>query len=236
VPGGGGGIGGTGGGGGGGGGGGSGGTTIVPEAVSAAEANEAAPTENEEPKAEKPDEPLRKPGTTTLRSIGAAGSNSSSASRSSLNSLVAAAKQANEPPVTEVEIAVAAMIEEQEGFQEELDKVHDEVSELAQIEATVVGSSAVVTTGLSVGYVVWLARGGMLLASLLSSMPAWRAIDPLPVLASFRDDDEDADDESLDSLVKKGGAGKAAKPAPVDAGQDPDSVDPDIPLDGGATT
>jgi hypothetical protein len=133
--------------------------------------------------------------------------------------------------VTDVEIAVAAMIEEQEGFQEELDKVQDEVSELAQIEATVVGSSAVVTTGLSVGYVVWLARGGMLLASLLSSMPAWRAIDPLPVLANFRDEDEDDDDESLDSLVKKGGAGKAAKPA-----QDPTSAAPDVPLDDGATT
>ena len=85
--------------------------------------------------------------------------------------------------------------------------------------------------GLSVGYVVWLARGGMLLASLLSSMPAWRAIDPLPVLANFRDDDEDDDDESLDSLVKKGGAGKAAKPA-----QEPASADPDVPLDDGATT
>jgi hypothetical protein len=71
-----------------------------------------------------------------------------------------------------------------------LDKVRDELSELAQIEATVVGSSAVVTTGLSVGYVVWLARGGRLLASLLSSMPAWRAIDPLPVLANFRDSED----------------------------------------------
>jgi hypothetical protein len=138
--------------------------------------------------------------------------------------------------VTEDEIAVAAMIEEQEGFQEELDKVHDEVSELAQIEATVVGSSAVVTTGLSVGYVVWLARGGMLLASLLSSMPAWRAIDPLPVLATFRDGDEDEDDESLDSLVKKGGANKAAKPAGVDAGATPGSDGPDVSLDDGATT
>jgi hypothetical protein len=153
-----------------------------------------------------------------------------------LNSLVAAAEEANAPPVTEDEIAVAALIEEQEGFQEELDKVHDEVSELAQIEATVVGSSAVVTTGLSVGYVVWLARGGMLLASLLSSMPAWRAIDPLPVLATFRDGDEDEDDEALDSLVKKGGANKAAKPAGVDAGATPGSDGPDVSLDDGATT
>ena len=135
---------------------------------------------------------------------------------------------------TEAEIAVAAMVEEKEGFQEELDKVQDEVSELAQIEATVVGSSAVVTTGLSVGYVVWLARGGLLIASLLSSMPAWRAIDPLPVLASFRDSDDEEDDESLDTLVSKGGANKDAKPARKAATQG--SAEPDIPLDDGATT
>ena len=151
-----------------------------------------------------------------------------------MNSLDAAADQADEAPVTEVEIAVAAMVSEVEGFQEELDKVQDELSELAQIESTVVGSSAVVTTGLSVGYVVGLARGGMLLASLLSSMPAWRAIDPLPVLASFRDDDEDkAEDESLDSLVRKGGANKPAKPEEPAA--TPDSADPDLSLDDSAT-
>jgi len=179
---------------------------------------------------------VEKPTATTLRSGGSLGSQSVGASRSQLNSLAAAADQANEAPVTEVEIAVAAMISEEEGFQEELDRVQDELSELAQIEATVVGTSAVVTTGLSVGYVVWLARGGMLLASLLSSMPAWRAIDPLPVLAAFRDDDEDnADDESLDSLVRKGGANKDPKPAGTDTAETPDGAEPDLPLDDGTT-
>lgn len=188
------------------------------------------------PKADKPDEPVAKPTSTTLRSLGGTRVDSTSAGRTQLNALSAAADQANEAPVTEVEIAVAAMVSEVEGFQQELDKVQDEISELAQIESTVVGSSAVVTTGLSVGYVVWLARGGMLLASLLSSMPAWRAIDPLPVLASFRDDDEDsADDESLDALVRKGGANKAAKPSASNEAATPDNVDPEFPLDDGAT-
>jgi hypothetical protein len=235
-------IGGTGGGGGGGGSAGAGPETgaPAPAPVSAAEGDEKSPSD--EPEAEKPDEPVEKPTTTTLRSLGSVSTEPTTDSRTQLNSLDAAAVQANEAPVTEVEIAVAAMVSEEEGFQEELDKVQDELSELAQIEATVVGSSAVVTTGLSVGYVVWLARGGMLLASLLSSMPAWRAIDPLPVLAAFRDDDEDkdnADDESLDSLVRKGGANKEAKPAGEDAGEDttatPDGVDPDDPLGDDAT-
>jgi hypothetical protein len=76
----------------------------------------------------------------------------------------------------------------------------------------------------------------MLLASLLSSMPAWRAIDPLPVLANFRDKDEDgADDESLDALVRKGGANKAAKRSAADGTATPDSADRDVLLDDGAT-
>ena len=75
----------------------------------------------------------------------------------------------------------------------------------------------------------------MLLASLLSSMPAWRAIDPLPVRANFRDSEDGDDDESLDSLVRKGGAGKAAKPAGTDGLATPEHAEPDVPLDDGAT-
>lgn len=46
-----------------------------------------------------------------------------------------------------------------------------------------VASSAAVGTGLSVGYVVWLLRSGVLLSSVLSALPAWQLLDPLPVLA-----------------------------------------------------
>ena len=46
------------------------------------------------------------------------------------------------------------------------------------------------STGLSVGYVLWLGRGGVLLASLLSALPAWSTLDPLPVLAQVRRRDE----------------------------------------------
>jgi hypothetical protein len=50
--------------------------------------------------------------------------------------------------------------------------------------------------------VIWLLRGGVLATSLLSSLPAWRFVDPLPVLARMRQgDDEDDTDDSLESLV-----------------------------------
>jgi hypothetical protein len=66
----------------------------------------------------------------------------------------------------------------------------------------------VVSGGLAVGYVLWLIRGGYLLSSLLTSMPAWRLIDPLPIL-DYLDDESRADksredeDESLEELLKK---------------------------------
>jgi hypothetical protein len=67
----------------------------------------------------------------------------------------------------------------------------------------------VVSGGLAVGYVLWLIRGGYLLSSLLTSMPAWRLVDPLPIL-DYLDDESRADksredeDESLEELLKKG--------------------------------
>ena len=111
-----------------------------------------------------------------------------------------------EEPKTEFDLVV-----EDKDFQETLDQVREEVSEPSHLEATVVGSSVAVTTGLSVGYVIWLARGGLLLASLLSSMPAWRVLDPLPVLASVGGRAGDEDDESLDSLIRKRAEGSREK-------------------------
>lgn len=69
-------------------------------------------------------------------------------------------------------------------------------------ENMVVGSTAMVSTSVSVGYVVWLLRGGSLLTTFLSSLPAWQAFDPLYVLNSFEENgDENQDSESLESLV-----------------------------------
>ena len=69
----------------------------------------------------------------------------------------------------------------------------------------VVGGSMSISAGLSVGYAIWLARSGVLMSGLLSSMPAWAFIDPLPVLASMgaKDDEEDEEDESLESMVEE---------------------------------
>lgn len=64
-----------------------------------------------------------------------------------------------------------------------------------------VDSSVAVGSGLSIGYVAWLIRSGVVLSTVLSSLPAWRFIDPTPVLSSMVAVGNDEDDESLESIV-----------------------------------
>jgi hypothetical protein len=104
-----------------------------------------------------------------------------------------------------------------------LDEFADAMQEQAQEEqafdALVAGSTAVVTTGLTVGYLVWALRGGSLLATMISSLPAWTLIDPLPILNSFepRPDQDDEGGEPDDSIaagwLRGGGTANTANTA-----------------------
>jgi len=68
---------------------------------------------------------------------------------------------------------------------------------------------------LSVGVVWWASRVGGLIGSLLASMPAWRHLDPLPIVGRdeeeeqwYEQQDADADaDELAVSMVLEGGGG-----------------------------
>jgi len=42
----------------------------------------------------------------------------------------------------------------------------------------VIGTTTGLSTGISVGYLLWLVRGGTLMGSVLSTLPAWRFVDP----------------------------------------------------------
>ena len=64
------------------------------------------------------------------------------------------------------------------------------------------GSFAGVSGALSVGYVMWTVRGGLLATSLLAHLPAWSFVDPLLVLNEMDDDDEE-DDDSLEEMLDK---------------------------------
>ena len=59
------------------------------------------------------------------------------------------------------------------------------VEEKMQVRQLAVGTSAILTSSMSVGYVYWLLRGGSLAASMFSALPAWCSFDPLPIVESF---------------------------------------------------
>ena len=66
------------------------------------------------------------------------------------------------------------------------ERIREELDQGAQADGQAVAGSLVLSTSFSVGYVLWLARGGVLLASMASSIPAWATVDPLPVLSRFK--------------------------------------------------
>jgi hypothetical protein len=90
----------------------------------------------------------------------------------------------------------------------ELNRMRETIVAEPTVEHRIVGSTVAVTGAMSVGYVIWLLRGGLLLSSLLSSLPAWHTMDPMPVLARSNNSEEDGeDDDPLENLF---GRAKAA--------------------------
>ncbi len=83
-----------------------------------------------------------------------------------------------------------------------LDAIKEELGQEIMIGNTILGSAIAASVGLSAGYVVWMLKGGSLLASVLSSLPAWQLADPLAILVGKKDDEDD-DDESLETIIEE---------------------------------
>ena len=75
---------------------------------------------------------------------------------------------------------------------------HDFLHEFEFVNQPVVAS---VTSVLTVGYLAWIIRGGVLLTTFMSSIPAWQAFDPLPVIEQGAGGDDTEDDQSIEELV-----------------------------------
>src|SRR6185437_10340384 len=90
----------------------------------------------------------------------------------------------------------------------ELDAMQQQMASEHKVHL-VAGTASLVSIGMSVAYFMWAVRAGSVLSSLLSSMPAWKLVDPLPILDQMegrtarrkRDGSDDEDDESLESMV-----------------------------------
>jgi len=83
------------------------------------------------------------------------------------------------------------------------DKLRD-----ANEDGTLLGQFSVGTAGataglFSIGYLMWALRGGMFLATVYSSIPAWRMLDPATLLTSYRSSKTTDPDDSIESMLSK---------------------------------
>jgi hypothetical protein len=109
--------------------------------------------------------------------------------------------------VSSVPEQVFSFLSPKSEMSQELDTAHDNLVADRKLKV-VAGSATVASFGASAAYVLWMVRGGSLLSSLMSILPAWKSIDPVPVLDSFegrkrRNKRMKSDGESLESMVDK---------------------------------
>jgi len=69
-----------------------------------------------------------------------------------------------------------------------------ESSQLFTVSPLAFGAGTV-TFAAAITYLLWYLRGGVLMATLLSQLPTWRLIDPLPILESARSKNRDTGDD-----------------------------------------
>ena len=108
---------------------------------------------------------------------------------------------------TTLKSEIASLLGTSSGFLKDLDEARDTLDDMVATEKTYVASSIAASTGLSVGYVFWLLRSGVLLTALLSSVPAWQFVNPLLVLDTptkkkHLKGQEDLEDDSVESMFE----------------------------------
>lgn len=92
------------------------------------------------------------------------------------------------------------------------DQLRQQFLTLSDNDQLMLSGTTTVTASFSLGYAIWLLRSGVLLSTALSALPAWRFIDPLPVLMSGGGNDN-GDGESLQSMVSQGTQQPATQPS-----------------------
>jgi hypothetical protein len=96
-------------------------------------------------------------------------------------------------------------------WREAFSSLRGDLQRAEQAQSSTLASGATLSAGLSVGYVVWILRGGVLLSSMLAALPAWQLVDPMPLLARSRLDDNE-DDQPGDDVESLFGRRATAAP------------------------
>ena len=92
------------------------------------------------------------------------------------------------------------LVAEQGILWRELDAFRNSSDAEAAFDSIAIGSVGTVSSGLIVGYVVWALRSGLLMSSIVASMPVWNMLDPMAIV-SVSDAGENREDESLQDIV-----------------------------------
>ncbi len=88
------------------------------------------------------------------------------------------------------------------GIRESLDQLNEDMQLTFSVPRIAATGLVAATSTFTVGYVAWAFRAGYLLASVLTTVPTWQTIDPMPILAYIDNDDDDSDrQDSLESLI-----------------------------------
>jgi hypothetical protein len=83
----------------------------------------------------------------------------------------------------------------------DLDEFQQTVGMDLQLQNIAIGSVGTVVSGFTVGYVLWALRSGLLLTSVLASLPAWTLFDPLAIASASGQYDDDRE-ESLEQIIE----------------------------------
>ena len=83
----------------------------------------------------------------------------------------------------------------------ELDQIRGNADQDISIDSLAVGSVGTISSGLIVGYVIFAIRSGLLLSSIVATMPAWNLLDPLAIVPVADRDDSDSG-ETLEDIVE----------------------------------
>lgn len=86
-------------------------------------------------------------------------------------------------------------------FIDGLDQLRRQLQAQLNLDRTAAIALGGLVSGAPLVYALWVIRSGVLLGSYLSALPAWRFLDPLPVLAQAADDEEGEEDEEALSPV-----------------------------------
>lgn len=127
-----------------------------------------------------------------------------------------------QPPAPGTEIPEVSFVTSEGELWNDLDTLREEVQAPEKSLRLLAGVATMGSLSVSMIYILWTVRAGYLLASLLSSVPAWGFIDPLPILDHFGErpsrrrsgresvNDEDGNDrasggadESLQSMIAR---------------------------------